>query len=309
MITVVASRYVAGDSTEGAAVGSLAAALAKRWPSDAHFQAGTTASGRRITRAALEEGVTMTAFAIDLDPPHHAADPIWSEATVAKLEALIAERGGVAHATRVGWRYVVALASPIVLRSSADWDAWRLRYEAACAELSSCWGLAPDLACSDPGRLFRLAFVVRDGQALEPRTLGDLRQMGAFELPPLSEDQRAAVESEAMASLRLAPAGRAIASEALRDSQPAGERGALFDLLDARGLIVRRQKPGTWIVSCPNAAAHSGSESGSSTILVEANSLGAPGMLICSHNACRHLRSARQWRRVIARLGGEKGAA
>lgn len=307
-VAVVRDRYVAGDSAEGVGVGGLAAALAKRWPSDAHFQAGTTASGRRITRASLEEGVTMTALVIDLDPPHHAADPTWSEATVAKLEALIAERGGVAHATRVGWRYVVALASPIVLRSAADWDAWRLRYEAACAELSSRWALAPDLACSDPGRLFRLAFVVREGEKLEPRTFGDLSRLGAFVMPELSPEARAALEKENAHRTVSEPSGSA--ALASRAERPDAERGSLFDLLDARGDVIRQLRPGVWVVRCPNRAEHStGHDGDTSTILFEARRLGEPGLLKCSHASCAKLTSARAWRRVIARLDATKGAA
>ncbi|MFH1498801.1 MAG: hypothetical protein ABII82_13350 [Verrucomicrobiota bacterium] len=166
-------------------------ALARRWTTDAHLVCYHTATDGevrptcpRTNKAALDSGALAAVGAVlrlgvvlvDVDAPDHAATPEWREDQARLREALPpglrAGMGG--YATRGGYRLVWTL--PEALTPDA--------FETIAARLHATLaghGIEADPACKDWTRLYRLPFVVRDGDP--QRWPADLARLGAAPLP------------------------------------------------------------------------------------------------------------------------------
>lgn len=295
MITVLRDRFVAGAALSGAVTAPLGEALRRRFANDAHFTAYSSPLGCRLTRAHVGTvPIALGWLVFDVDAPGHTATPEWRAELSAKLEALEAVHPGFfSYETRGGARLIWCLSRPFEISSEADASEWSVRYGLACDELAR-FRIEADRSCADWQRLYRLPFVTRDGAKQDPAIVGDAAAIGAFELPEVSAHQRARIARNCNV---LSPAaGRVHALGEERD------RGVLFELLDARGDVLRELRPGVWVVRCPNEREHtSGTTGDTSTLLFESNTLAGPGAIYCQHAHCRKIRTARQWKREIAK--------
>lgn len=145
-------------------VGSIADVLQFEYQTDAHYAAydSTEFGCYRLSKDAPR--VVMTTLVLDLDGPDHKADAPWRAETLTKLGELWAKHPNFAYyETRGGYRVLFGLAAPVVINGRTDAKAWALEYLRTTAYLQSTFDLAFDDACSDPWRLYRAPFVLRDG--------------------------------------------------------------------------------------------------------------------------------------------------
>ncbi len=171
------------DRDRGASV-SLSAAFAAQYPTDAHFSAYASEHGVRFNSDVLQPsvvstlpngGVAMVAFVVDIDAPNHAPTEPWRTTERDKLGRVWAAVPGFHYfETRGGYRLVWRLSELVWIRSYHDADVWTARYKAWLAGLKTLSGIEGDDACTDWTRLYRLPFVVRDGQPQGYPAGGDL---------------------------------------------------------------------------------------------------------------------------------------
>lgn len=173
-----------------------AEAFERSWPSDAHFAAYSVASvEHRLSLDAigrLRHGWPMVLMVADVDGPGHKREPAWWAGELLKLEALAAAHpGGFFYATRGGYRLVYRLASPFVIWTVDDKEAWRERYRRELLYLARRFAIVGDPACSDITRLFRLPCVIREAgaPAEDHPTMGDPYALGFWSHEP-SDDER-----------------------------------------------------------------------------------------------------------------------
>lgn len=286
IVTVLGCKTVSGKASRGFAVGPLESALLERWSCDAMLQCGHAPDGRRITKRSPPP-ITMTAVAFDFDPPHHEPDALWSAGVEAKLRELVAEHGGYAYSTRAGWRWVATLAAPTQIHTAADWAQWRARYAAACDWLAAR-GLATDRSCSEPGRLFRLPCVVRDGQRLEPITIGDVQALGAFELPEAPSLD--ALHPPSIQAVRSTPDAQLGSAVDVGCDAPELETSPLYRRLRDTGALGELLASGAYAIRCPHGAEHSGSDGlDGSTLFFPPGGPGSYGHVHCHHAGCAGL--------------------
>ncbi len=167
----------------------------RSWPSDAHFAAyGVPEVARRLTLEAiglLPNGWPMVLLVVDVDGPGHKREPAWWASELLKLEALAAAHpGGFFYATRGGYRLVYHLASPVMIRTVDDKEAWRERYRRELLYLARRFAIVGDPACSDITRLYRLPRVTREaGAPVEDHpTMGDPATLGVWTHEPSAEE-------------------------------------------------------------------------------------------------------------------------
>jgi P4 family phage/plasmid primase-like protien len=172
-----------------------AEAFTSSWPSDAHFAAYSVPGvEHRLTLDAigrLPGGWPMVLLVVDVDGPGHKREPAWWTGELLKLEALAAAHpGGFFYATRGGYRLVYRLASPVMIRTVDDKEAWRERYRRELLYLARHFAIVGDPACSDITRLYRLPRVIREaGAPVEDHpTMGDPAALGVWTHEPSAEE-------------------------------------------------------------------------------------------------------------------------
>ncbi len=284
-VVVVASRYVAGGAfTVEASTVSLADALTRAWPSDAHLQACHAPRWRRRRLTGADVGrtpIAMQAFVVDLDAPGHAPTPAWRAEIRSRVEKAFATWGpGFFCTTKGGARVMWRLRDPFPIATPADAAAWRRRYLAACAALEADFDIVADRACADWTRLFRLPLVVRDGVATRPEVMGDPDKIAAVALP-----EAPPIQSSPPPARRVRPG-------------PAGKTGdvpLLERLLRARGDVVGEHTLDTGeivpVVRCPNALRHARGhgDSGDHALLFPPAGAGV-GWIHCARSACAEVK-------------------
>lgn len=203
MITVLLDRYVpspwSGKVAKPGAVLALdlSEALARTWPTDAHFCAYEPIEVEgEIVRLAIEsvidvlDGVRMVTLVGDIDDPEthgtpEPARPEWRESLARGLAA-----SELAHyETRGGYRVLAQLRDPFVLTGPADADRWKALYSGWCDELERTHGLVLDRACKDWTRLYRLPNVMREGKRQRAAIVGTPPVIGT----PLSAETHTAL--------------------------------------------------------------------------------------------------------------------
>lgn len=171
-------------------------AFTHSWTSDAHFAAYSVPSiEHRLTLDAigrLRDGWPMVLLVVDIDGPGHKRTEEWWAGELPKLEALTAAHpGGFFYATRGGYRLVYRLASPFVIRTVDDKEAWRERYRRELLYLARRFAILGDPACADITRLYRLPRVIRKAGAPPENhpTMGDPTALGDWTHEPSDEER------------------------------------------------------------------------------------------------------------------------
>jgi len=207
----------------------------RSWPSDAHFAAYSVPGvEHRLTLDAvgcLPKGWPMVLLVVDVDGPGHKREPAWWAGELLKLEALAAAHpGGFFYATRGGYRLVYRLASPVVIRTVDDKEAWRERYRRELLYLARHFAIVGDPACSDITRLFRCPKATRTpgGAPEDHPTVGDPSMLGSWTHEPVdderSEDVNTARVLASVSSKGWGPVLRALeVGRGRQDGDPAPE--------------------------------------------------------------------------------------
>ncbi len=172
----------------------LGEALSAYHTTDAHFTCYSVPdiarrlAGPRVFEA-VPDGVPMALFTIDVDDPvaHANKTPArqeWFKTENAKIQRLFADHpGGYAYTTRGGYRVIYKLATPVVLKSSADAERWKRTYTAWLAHVRERYAIDGDEGCKDWTRLYRLPNVIRDGVSQNARPEGDPLAIGTWDVP------------------------------------------------------------------------------------------------------------------------------
>ncbi len=185
----VIDRYARGwpdhGSASGAAVyGDIAEVFTTAYPFDAHFAAySNPAVPHRLTHRAIEAtaAIAMTLLVVDVEPEGHAPRTDAWDLEQAPRIATALDDGAYYYETRGGYRLVWRLEQPFVIRTRHDAERWKASYTAALEALEADYGIVGDRTCKDWTRLYRLPFVVRDGQTQEPET-SDVNAMRTLSL-------------------------------------------------------------------------------------------------------------------------------
>lgn len=162
---------------------------------DAHFCAYSAPQvpRRLATERAFESSPEMVLFAVDVEPKGHApVTPQWLTEENRKLDTLVAEGlNPFGYRTRGGYRLLFLLLAPFVIRTRGDAQKWRASYLNWLDVLEQGVGIVGDRSCGDWTRLYRLPFVVRDGQPQMPDVFGNAKAIGTW---PVSMVEAQAVE-------------------------------------------------------------------------------------------------------------------
>ncbi len=305
MISIVRNRFVKGwprhDDGEPVYVRELGEALPRPYRTDAHFMAYASPNARRLTREALEQGVTapMSAIVFDVDcaDVHGTSEPApqsWRDALLKKIARLSeVHPAPYTYGTRGGARILYRLPEPFEIKSHDDARQWSQLYAVALAYLARRFGIGADPACHDWQRLFRLPFATRepDGKPEAWPTLGDPHNIGTLRIHAMVDDVKAArASSKAFSRSRISDVTLCASS---------GE-GLLYHLLRARGDILREHtQPGAYVVRCPRESEHSTGRTGDGSTLLYLPAVGEQvGAIHCLHAHCSNL-SVRDWVRCF----------
>lgn len=149
-----------------AVYGPFSEACSTTFEWDAHFAAYSqpTIQRRLGGTGALTLEPKMVLLVLDVDGPDHKWTPDWWEREKAKLREFFKRKGrGYAYTTKGGYRIVLALKTPMVLRTVKDALRWRFSYLDWIAEIQREFDINCDDKCADWTRLYRLPRVLRDG--------------------------------------------------------------------------------------------------------------------------------------------------
>jgi hypothetical protein len=294
-VTVMQTRYVLGfprhEKGEQVFVLPLARALTRIYRTDAHFAAYATPNGRRLVREALDQTpITMTCavFDIDCDDVHGTTRSVpkaWRLELQKKLRDLAdAHPDPYFYETRGGARIVYELAAPEVLRSQADAKRWAQDYVIAVAYLERMFGIVADRACADWQRLYRLPHATREPHGLpeQRNAIGNAHQIGVLAVEANAADLDAARKRS-----------KAFAGQSALDfsCDPRVGNGVLFHVLAARGLIIRAHGSNSFVIRCPNEAAHTTGHAGDGSTVLYLPAAGKQfGAIHCMHGHCVGMR-------------------
>lgn len=161
-------------------------ALTTTHDTDAHFAAySLPAINRRLASSKIFEqtSVPIALFIVDVDA-ESAVTAAWWQVEKSKLARMLAEHpGAFVYRTGGGYRIAYQLAAPVVLASADDAGAWKWSYVAWLEYLADHFDIRGDHACKDWTRLYRLPFVVRDGEPQTLETIGDAHALGTWSVP------------------------------------------------------------------------------------------------------------------------------
>jgi hypothetical protein len=262
-ITVMSNKFVRGwpthDDGERVYVLDLGKALEREYRTDAHIATYRTPNGRRLTREAIDAGLSIEIGAVFLDfdcaETHGTAEPAseaWRRSLREKVIRLFGAHGvGYFYETRGGARVVFRLNKPTIIRSHGDAREWSQSYAVLLANLSRRFDLHADAACNDWQRLFRAPHATRTegGKPENWPTFGDAENIAPLFVEATTDDVAAAKKATTAFRCRREPRPATSA---------AGGDGLLYHLLRLRGEVDSQETSrGGWICLCPNRARHS----------------------------------------------------
>lgn len=287
-------RHEIGGAVE---VKELSDALETTYATDAHFAMYATPNGRRLSREALDRGVTVEihciVFDADCEATHGTPEPAprdWRKAQRDLVIALAADHPNpYMYETRGGYRIVYQQAEPTILRSQADAQRWAQDYALAVAHLARLYGIVADPACQDWQRVFRLPHATR-----EPG--GRPENWPTWGMPdwPIGTLLLTATRKDMQEASRLT---KAFGRRRIETVMPCTSDGAglLYHLLRARGDIIRPHVDGAFVVRCPRECDHTVGRTGDgSTVLYPPAATEELGAIHCFHAHCTRL-TARDW--------------
>jgi hypothetical protein len=285
---------------------SIAEALTRRHESDAHCQPAYSPKrphSRLVTSDIGRVPIVLGSRWFDIDlPGHRWDDGAWAEERSKIAAVSVAFPDSYVFTTRAGYRLIWLRATPYEITSSEDAARCKAEQAGACDVLET-YGIRADRACLGPLHLYRLPWVIRDGQCTEPEIIGSADRIGFFELPEGSPKPKHST-SPAAASSRAALAGQDANSDAFAPT-------ALLADLQRAGLVIGPGPlPGSLLIVCPRDAAHSTGRSGDgSTVYHAPNVFGGSGWLDCKHSGCRAAcKTVRDWRRAVTKAIGVRGS-
>jgi hypothetical protein len=267
---------------------SLDAILTKAWTTDVHTTAySVERHPYRLSRDAVtcDGGVMMVLFVADVDGAGHLASDDWWVSELAKLDILRQDfPGAFIYRTRGGYRIVYLLATPIILRSLGDAEAWKVTYLAWVAALKERFGIEADPACQDWQRLYRVPHATRSGGRPEAReTLGSPYQIGPWACEPTDYEQKTA---KTLAKRPLKQATRKHQHQVA--TSISDRKGVLYYAFKARNWLGDAIDTEKWAVKCPWDDRHTkGTAFNTSTVLFVPGAGDAFGWLHCSHAHCQ----------------------
>lgn len=298
MISVMRNRYVRALPRDGERVYPLdvGRAMRRSYSTDAHFVQYTSASSRRLSRAAMHAGevATIAVIAIDIDCPDVHGSPApapksWRDATLDTVRAIARDHGApYYYATRGGARIIYRLPVPSYIASADDETAWSLDYLVTLAYLRRCYGLNGDVVCADWTRLFRLPRATRGASPERLETRGNPDRIAELHIAPTDADLAAAREQS-----RPRRAAHEFAAPNY-SARPNSCDGAFVEALQARGDILGRREH-AYVVRCPRERMHTSGRTGDgSTLLYPARAGATLGHIHCLHSHCAGT-SLREW--------------
>ncbi|KAA0240725.1 hypothetical protein EDM76_01720 [bacterium] len=187
-------------------------AFSATYDSDAHFAAYSVPELPHrlrllaLGRPELAAGWRMELFVVDVDHPWKKEETSteegradlarrvaeWWAIEEQKLAGLAAEHVGlfIYRSRSGGYRIVARLLVPVVIRTEADREAWRIRYHRELIYLKRRFGIVADPACADITRLYRLPRVTRrQGEApTAPEMRGDPAAIGVWTHEPCDDE-------------------------------------------------------------------------------------------------------------------------
>ena len=196
---------------------SLALALTKTWPDDAHvvqydYTPNATGPLSVIRRLNVDlfrdpayaseipkDGVRLSVVLFDVDAEDHKRTAAWWAIERVKIDRLLAAHPGlVVYMTKGGYRIVGVLTAPFVLRSVTDDARWKALYRSWARYLRLRFGIKVDPACDQWNRMFRLPRATRDGVPQHLEIIGDTDAIGVWD-PVLRPEEIVQPESETLA--------------------------------------------------------------------------------------------------------------
>jgi hypothetical protein len=279
-LVLVLPRYAKGGQPDprNAAV-PLSVALTREWAFDAHVVQYEPSDPRvrwneeHIAEHPYRIGVAFFDFDAHELPPEEIR--AWSETALAKLPP-----GFQGYRTSGGFRALTLLAEPHVVCDAESWNAWHAFSAGLGAALSAVLGVEADKACTDPGRIFRLPNVRREGgKPCFPELYGTL---GMCTLAPFPVEPRAALQRP-------------------NDPDAVGGDTLLGALFAAAGFI-QGEQGAKLVVTCPWAAEHSGGDTSGTVVMPDPDGLGL-GKFHCAHgNTCGRAKGRFTWAAVAKLL-------
>jgi hypothetical protein len=308
-VTVMRDRYVRswpdrpGEKPgERAYTVQLAKAFERSYKTDAHFTQYTSRAHRRLSKDAVDHGVTaeLRTLVLDVDCPetHGSPEPApepWRAEMRVKMHALYAVHADpFYYETKGGARIVYRQPTPIVISSQEDSAIWSQRYAVIVAYVERCFGIVADPACGDWTRLFRLPRATRkpDGAPENWEMIGDLANVGVLDARPTADDLKVAMARSkvfaARQDLDLAPIS-------------ADGHGLLFHALRNRGHVLRERPSGGFFIKCPRESHHSSGRTGDTSTIMYLPSAGdRVGAIHCMHAHCSQL-TVKDWLKEFSR--------
>ncbi|MFI5038579.1 MAG: hypothetical protein ACHQCG_01440 [Solirubrobacterales bacterium] len=129
----------------------------------------------RSAKRALDSGHLAAGVAAleALTPQVRIEHEVWWQAERQKIERVYRDHNPCVYRTGGGYRLLGWIDRPFSIASPADRVAWSHQYLTWLGYLSITYGIVGDAACAYPECLFRLPFVVRDGNPQTPELIGD----------------------------------------------------------------------------------------------------------------------------------------
>lgn len=301
VVSVMRDRYVQGwpahEKGDRVYVLPLGDALERSYSTDAHFVQYVTPNGRRLTRGAIDAGVTIeipVVFAdFDCAESHKTGEPApesWRRETRSKVCKLFdAEGAGYYYETRGGARVIYRQEEPTIIQSQDDAREWSQNYAIVIANLKRRFDLDADPGCNDWQRLFRAPRATRTpgGKPENWPTFGDAHDIADLFIEATPEDVATAKRSTT--AFRK--------SRAVEPSSPGvGGDGLFFHALRLRGHVGREAPRGGWICLCPNRNQHGhDSDWTDTTIVVPPDAGHELGLVLCRHAHCWERFTVKQW--------------
>ena len=176
----------------------LSRVLTEYFTTDAHFGCYSEPSVPHRLKidalAKLPEGLCLTVLSFDADSPGHVkldTVPEWVAAERVKIEAVrAAYPGAVAYWSRSGYRLLLRLAEPQIMRAAADAPHWHTYYQRCALYLYREFQIEADHNCKDFTRIFRAPHATRDPKAGPERReiIGDPTTVGFWTHRPGTAD-------------------------------------------------------------------------------------------------------------------------